>query len=80
MAEKDLFNNSLCGKLKSFLGYKSANLINAAIDPVNVIPPINVPKNDAILCKLSRCSAPRNELIDVATAAIPTKEWKIATV
>jgi len=54
--------------------------MNAAIDPVNVIPPINVPKNDAILCKLSMWSHDMKEAIEVATAAIPTNEWKIATV
>lgn len=78
--ENDLVTNSLCGILKLAFGYKSANLMKAAIDPVKVTPPINVPKNDAILCKLSICSAPMNEPIDVATAAIPTNEWKIATV
>lgn len=65
---------------KFAFGYKSANLMNAAIDPVNVIPPIKVPKKDATLCKPSICSAAINEPMEVATAAIPTNEWKIATV
>lgn len=54
--------------------------MNAAIEPVNVTPPIKDPKNDAILCKLSGWSQTIYEAIDVATAASPTKEWKIATV
>jgi len=58
----------------------SANFIKAAIDPVKVTPPINVPKNDAILWKLSGWSHTINEPIEVATAAKPTSEWKIATV
>lgn len=71
---------SLCGILRSFLGYKSANLIKAAIDPVKVIPPIKVPKKDAILCILSMWSQAMKDPMEVATAAIPTNEWKIATV
>jgi len=79
-AEKDLVTISLCGIFKLDFGYKPANLMKAAMDPVKVTPPIKVPMNEAILCKLSMCSAPINEAIEVATAAIPTNEWKIATV
>lgn len=77
---KDFVTISLCGIFKFAFGYKSANLMKAAIDPVNVIPPINVPKNEAILCNPSMWSAEMKEPIEVATAAIPTNEWKIATV
>jgi hypothetical protein len=34
---------------KSKVNLIAANLMKAAIDPVNVIPPINVPKKEAIL-------------------------------
>lgn len=50
------------------------------MDPVKVIPPIKVPKKEAILCMLSRWSQAMKDPMEVATAAIPTKEWKIATV
>jgi len=48
---KGLFKYCLNGK--SNVNLMAASFIKAAIDPVNVIPPIKVPKNEAILWRLS---------------------------
>ena len=47
-AERGLLIYLLNGK--SNVNLIAANFIKAAIEPVNVIPPIKVPKNEAILC------------------------------
>lgn len=54
IAASGLFKNSLYGKVKFLPLKRLASLMNAAIDPVKVTPPINVPKNEAIICKLSK--------------------------
>jgi len=33
--------------------YKLANFLKAARDPLKVTPPINTPKNEAIVCRIS---------------------------
>lgn len=65
---------------KSKVNLIAANLMKAAIDPVNVIPPINVPKKEAILWRLSTWSNYQYEAKEVVTAAKPTNAWKAATV
>lgn len=68
------------GRFIPDLGIKLDNFNYATRDPVNVIPPMNVPNYDAIKCKLLGCGSIMNELKHENTAAMPTKLWKIATV
>ena len=75
-----LFNNALNGRSKFLPLNKLANFINAAIEPVNVTPPIKVPKNDAIQWNVSGWPCAINDDIDVAIAANPTNAWNAATV
>lgn len=75
---KGLFKCCLNGKSK--VNFIAASLIKAAIDPVKVIPPIKVPKNEAILWRLSAWSSYQKDAKEVVTAAKPTKAWKAATV
>ena len=75
-----LFNSTLKGKSRFLPLNKLANLINAAIEPVNVTPPIKVPKNEAIQWKLSGWPCAIKEAIEVAIAARPTRAWNAATV
>ncbi len=65
---------------KSNVNLMAASLINAAIEPVNVMPPINVPKKAAILCIVEWSTSSQYEANEVVTAARPTKAWKPATV
>lgn len=48
-----LLINSGFGNYKGLSLYILANFLKAAKEPVNVTPPINTPKNDAIECKAS---------------------------
>jgi len=75
---RGLLISPLAGKWKSNL--IPANLMKAAMDPVNVTPPIKVPKNEATACKLEGWRSIMKEAILVVTAARPTRAWKAATV
>lgn len=41
------------GRFMAYPLYKLANFLKAARDPVKVTPPINTPKNEAIVCNIS---------------------------
>jgi hypothetical protein len=62
---RGLLISPLAGNWKSNL--IPANLIKAAIDPVNVTPPIKVPKNEATACKLEGWRSIMKEAILVVT-------------
>lgn len=68
---KGLFKYCFMGKLKVHL--IPDNFKNAAMDPVKVIPPIRVPKNAAIRCRVVWSISIQNEPKEVTTAARPTK-------
>ena len=50
-----LFKSSGDGNYNALSLYKFASFLKAAKEPVKVTPPINTPKNDAIVCKASGC-------------------------